>query len=40
LQGTFGSPSRRVRRPVRGVAHSHSPGYSQYLVEVFCVVVA
>src|SRR5215217_3843483 len=28
LQGTFGSPSRRVR-PVRGVAHSHSPGYSQ-----------
>src|SRR5215203_2491122 len=28
FQGTFGSPSRRVR-PVRGVAHSYSPGYSQ-----------
>ena len=28
LQGTFGSPRRRVR-PVRGVAHSYSPGYSQ-----------
>ena len=27
-QGTFGSRGRRVR-PLRGVAHSHSPGYSQ-----------
>jgi hypothetical protein len=27
-QGTFGSRGRRVR-PVRGVAHSHSQGYSQ-----------
>src|SRR5215217_2697369 len=28
LQGTIGSPRRRVR-PVQYVAHSHSPGYSQ-----------
>ena len=28
LQGTFGSPGKRVR-PVQGVAHSHSPVYSQ-----------
>jgi hypothetical protein len=28
FQGTFGSPSRRVR-PLRGVAYSHSAGYSQ-----------
>ncbi len=27
-EGTFGSRGRRVR-PLRGVAHSHSPGYSQ-----------
>jgi hypothetical protein len=28
LQGTFGSPSRRVR-PLQDVAHNHSLGYSQ-----------
>src|SRR5215204_5515940 len=28
LQGTFGPRGRRVR-PARGVANSHSPGYSQ-----------